>query len=345
MPDGDAIAVVVVSHNSAAHLPDLTAALLSQLQDGDEVVVVDNLSDDGSAVVARGLSPRLRVIESGANLGFGAGCHMGAVHSTAPLLMFLNPDSVPQPGCLQRLRAAATTHPDWGAWQAAVMMPDGRINSDGGVIHFLGLGWAGDCGQPATRLPREPQEVSFPSGAALVVRRQTWNALGGFDPSYFMYAEDLDLGLRLWLSGSRVGIVPDAVVVHDYEFDKGARKWYWLERNRWRTLLAVYPAPLLTILAPALIAAELGLLFISARDGWLSMKLRAQLATLLGLPQLLRRRSSVQSTRRIGSRSFASHLTASLDSAHLPIAHVRWAVDIQRLYWFAVRRLLRIVAE
>lgn len=335
----------MVSHNSAAHLRRLTPALLSQLQDHDELLIVDNLSSDGSAAVARELSTRLQVIESSKNVGFASGCHTGAERSTAPLLMFLNPDAVPQPGCLQRLRAAAIAHPDWGAWQAAVLMPNGTINTDGGVIHFLGMGWAGDCGQPATWLPREPQEIAFPSGAALVVRRAIWDGLGGFDRSYFMYAEDLDFGLRLWLSGSRVGIVPDAAVIHDYEFDKGTKKWYLLERNRWRTLLAVYPTPLLAMLAPALIAAELGLLFISARDGWLPLKLRAQAETLLGLPELLRRRRVVQSTRRIESASFASHLTASLDSTYLPIAHLRWAVNIQRRYWATVRRLLRLCPE
>ena len=122
-------------------------------------------------------------------------------------------------------------------------MPDGRINTDGGVVHYLGIGWAGDCGEPLSRLPGGPEEVAFPSGAAMVVRRSTWERSGGFDSSYFLYCEDLDLGLRLWLADHPVGIVPDARVVHGYEFDKGTDKWFWLERNRWRTVLSVYPCP------------------------------------------------------------------------------------------------------
>ena len=114
--------------------------------------------------------------------------------------------------------------------------------------------------------------------------------MGGLDPAYFLYSEDLDLGLRLWLAGYAVGIVPDARVLHGYEFEKGAGKWFWLERNRWRTVLSVYPLPLLLALAPALAGAEFVLLAVAALEGWLPAKLRAQGAVLAGLPTTLRRR-------------------------------------------------------
>ena len=90
-------------------------------------------------------------------------------------------------------------------------------------------------------------EVSFASGAALVVRREAWEAVGGFDERYFMYGEDLDLGLRLWLHGYRVGVVPAARVDHDYTFAKGGWKWFMLERNRWWTVLGDYPGALLVL--------------------------------------------------------------------------------------------------
>jgi GT2 family glycosyltransferase len=172
-----------------------------------------------------------------------------------------------------------------------------------------------------------------------------WEAVGGFDPSYFMYSEDLDLGLRLWLSGRAVGVVPDARVVHDYEFDKGARKWYWLERNRWRTVLSVYPRALLLLVAPALIVVELVLLAVAARDGWLASKLRAQAAVLRGLRGTLRRRRSVQATRRITALEFSSHLTASLDNEYLPIGEPHPAARVQRAYWAIVKRALALLGR
>ncbi len=341
----DALAVVVVTYQSAEHVARLVAALEPQLRDGDELVIVDNASTDGTAAVARALGGRTRVLESGANLGFAGGCHAGVEATSAPLLLFLNPDSAPAPDCIARLRDAAVEQPRWGAWQAAVMLDDGRINTSGGVVHFLGIGWAGDCERPASALPASEREIAFPSGAAMVVRRTAWSELHGLDREYFMYGEDLDLGLRLWLAGHRVGLVPDARVLHSYEFDKGTSKWFWLERNRWRTVLSVYPSAVLALIAPALLAGEIGLLAIAAREGWLLAKLRAQAATLAAVPSMLKRRRAVQRTRQIGADQFAAHLTSSLDSPYLAGAATPLLRVPQALYWRIVLRVLAALAR
>ena len=326
--------MVVVGHNHAARLHDLTEALLPQLREDDELVIVDNASSDATAARARAVAPRATVLELATNAGFAGGVRAGVTSTAAPLLLLLNPDCQPQPGALEELRKAATEHPDWAAWQAAVMLPDGHINSSGGVVHFLGMGWAGDCGRPAAALPDEPREVAFPSGAAMVVRRSAWDQLDGMEDSYFTYVEDLDLGLRLWLAGLGVGVIPQARVIHDYDFHKGAAKWFWLERNRWRTVLAVYPAPLLIALLPALLAAEIALVAVAARQGWLRAKLRAQAAVLVNLPSTLARRARVQRTRRIGVADFARRLTASTDSPYLSVG--RPAEAAAAAYWALV---------
>ncbi len=345
MPDLDALAIVVVTHQSADHLADLMQALIPQLRDEDEVAIVDNASTDGTPQIARSLHERVRVIETNANLGFSGGCHVGVESTRAPLLLFLNPDSRPQPGCLERLRAASANHPSWGAWQAAVLLDDEHINASCGIAHYLGMGWAGDCDRPISALPHAECEIPFPSGAAMVVRRGVWTKLGGLDREYFMYVEDLDLGLRLWLAGHRVGLVPAARVTHGYEFDKGPSKWFWLERNRWRTVLSVYPLALLVLVAPALLAAELGLLAVATRQSWLRSKLRAQWAALSGLPRTLARRRTVQATRCVSAAEFATHLTSSLDSPYLSAADSRWLSAPQALYWTLVRRILSLLAR
>ena len=335
----DALAVVVVTHNSAAEVAALAASLEAQLERDDECVIVDNASADGTAAQARALGGRIAVIDAGANTGFAAACRLGVAATSAPLVFLLNPDTLLTEGALARLRAVAAERPDWAAWQPVVLLPDGSINVAGGVVHYLGMGWAGGCGADAATLAAGPYETAFASGAALIVRREVWGELDGLRDDYFLYGEDLDLGLRLWLAGRRVGVEPRARVVHDYAFDKGARKWYLLERNRWRTVLATYPTALLVLVAPALVAAELGLLAVAARGGWLGAKLRAQAATLLGLPRALARRRVVQQTRRVSAGEFASHLTGSFES---PNVTVPWAVAAASgVYWRLARLLLR----
>ena len=222
---------MIVGHNSADALPASLGALLPQLRDDDEVVVVDCASRDATPSVARRLlGGRGTVLELGRNLGFAGGAMAGAQATSAPLLVFLNPDAAAQSGFMDAVRAAAGRHADWGAWQALVLLPDlERVNSDGNVAHWLGFGWAGGLETPAAQArARGDRVVAFPSGAAMAVRRVAWEAVGGFDHHYFMYGEDLDLGLRLRLAGWRCGIAPDAQVVHDYAFSKGDYKWFWM---------------------------------------------------------------------------------------------------------------------
>jgi N-acetylglucosaminyl-diphospho-decaprenol L-rhamnosyltransferase len=341
---GPPIAVVVVTYRNSANVAGTLRALTAQLRDDDQLLVVDNASGDGTADVAREAASRAQVLEQPRNLGFAGGCNVGAGASEAPLLLFLNPDAELSAGCLDALRRIDGERPEWGAWQALVTMRGGReINSSGGVIHFLGMGWAGSCGKPADVAPNGPSEVSFASGAALVVRRDAWERVGGFDERYFMYGEDLDLGLRMWLGGYGVGVVPGARVEHDYEFAKGDRKWLLLERNRWWTVLSDYPAALLVPLLPALLAAEAALLVIAARGGWLPAKLRAQATVLRELPQILARRRQIQERRVAGAARVSDRLSASLDNPYLGgAARIRALVALQRGYWAAVRALLRL---
>ncbi|MDP9345677.1 MAG: glycosyltransferase family 2 protein [Actinomycetota bacterium] len=333
------LAVVVVCHQSAAALGPTLRALGEQLRGGDELVVVDNASTDASVDATRAAAPDATVIETGANLGFASGCHIGVRATTAPLLLLLNPDALPAPGCLEALRACAAQRPSWGAWQALVTMAGGDlINTAGNVVHYLGFGWAGRCGEPVAIVGSAPTEVGFASGAALVVRREAWDAVGGFDERYFMYGEDLDLSLRLRLAGWGIGVQPAARVAHEYEFAKGDYKWFYLERNRWWTLVGDYPGRLLAVLAPALLAFEVALLLAAWRGGWLRAKLRAQAAVLRLLPAMLRRRRAIQATRAIGPGEFAQHLEASLDSPFLAAAgRIPGVRALQVGYWRIAR--------
>jgi N-acetylglucosaminyl-diphospho-decaprenol L-rhamnosyltransferase len=337
---GDRVATILVAYESADVLPATLASVQAQLEPGDELVVVDNASSDDSRAVAARLGAA--VVPLTANTGFAHGTGAGVRATSAPLLLLLNPDTVLRPGALAALRAQAAAEPRWGAWQALVLLPGGeRINTAGNVAHWLGIGWAGDCDRPVSAAPPAPKTVSFASGAALMVRRAAWDAVGGFPDEYFMYAEDLDLSLRLRLAGWEVGVVPGAQAEHDYAFLKGQYKWFLLERNRWWTVLADYPGRLLALVLPPLLAAEIALLAVAAREGWLPAKLRAQLAVLRSLPWALRRRARVQAGARISPAAFAAGLSASLDSPYLTgIARNQRLSALQAGYWQLVLRTL-----
>lgn len=350
-----------MTHDSREAVARSLPAVVEQLRARDELIVVDNASADGTPQAVRELAPEAKLIESGANLGFGAACNRGADTASGELLLLLNPDAVPAPGFREAIARPRAEGRGWAAWMGLVTAEGGRVvNTAGGIVHFTGIAWAGGAGTPlgegAPAANHEeagaesidspglensltgPREVAFASGACLAIPRETWRESGGFPEHFFLYHEDVDLSLRLRLTGGRLGIEPAARVDHEYEFLKGPAKWRYLERNRWATIIRTYPASLLILLVPALLATELALVAISIPGGWARQKLLAWADVARRLPRLLRERREIQARRAIGAAEFAAALTAELSSPYLgrvaTLAPLRWGL---RAYWSLVR--------
>lgn len=335
------LSVLIVAWNSREELARTLPAIVPELGEGDELIVVDNHSDDGTTDVVAELVPSARIVRSGGNLGFAAGCNRGAERARGDLLVILNPDAAPRPGFGEAIRRPWLERRGWAAWQALVANGDGTtINSAGNPVHFTGIVWAGGHGQPIGTAP-SAGEVAALSGACLAIPREAWEELGGFPERFFLYHEDVDLSLRLRLAGGTLGIEPSAVVDHDYEFAAREHKWRWLERNRWAFLIRVYPRSLLVLLAPALLLTELALIPASIAAGWGGQKLAAIGEVVRWLPRLLRERRQVQAARTVSASEFASWLTPDLDSPFIPaIARSAPARLLLRSYWKAVRSAL-----
>lgn len=335
------ISVVIVAWNSREELAATLPAVLAELAACDELVVVDNGSADDTKALVRELAPDAIVLSLPHNAGFAEAANRGVEAASGDLVVLLNPDAVPQPGFRDAIARPLADGRGWAAWMGMVTAEGGTVvNTLGGVLHYTGIAWAGGAGEPVPAQPRAA-EVAFLSGACLAMPRAGWLRLGGFDPGYFLYHEDVDVSLRLRLQGARIGIEPRAVVDHDYEFSANPAKYRHLERNRWATVLRTYPAALLALLAPALLVSELALHAIAAASGWGRLKLGADGDVLRALPRTLRERRRIQATRGISAREFAAFLTAELDSAYLGraagLAPLRWAL---RAYWAAVCLLL-----
>lgn len=346
-PSGPRLSVVIVTHNERDAISRSIPALLAELQPGDELIVSDNASTDGSREVVGELAPRATVLDNGANLGFMAAVNAGADVASGAVLVLLNPDAVVVPGWRRALLRPLREEPRFDAWMALVTMEGGHlVNTSGGVIHFTGISWAGDIGRPVKEAGAEPREVAFASGTCLAMPLSTWREIGGMPAEFFLYFDDVDLALRLRLTGRTVGLEPAARVDHHYEFEKGARKWRMLERNRWATLIRTYPAALLAVVAPALVATELALIPVSIAGGWGRQKLLANGDVLRGLPRLLRERRAIQATRVASSAEIARWLTPELSSPYLgrlaAWAPLRIAINA---YWTMACALLRLPAK
>ena len=289
------MSVIVVGYGDEPDLTACLAAIRSQLSTGDEMVLVDN------GVTALPDLHGARLLTSPSNDGFGAGCHLGAHATRGDVLVFVNSDAVLRPGALAALRGAVAD-PRVGLATGLVVMAGnpGTVNSAGNPMHYLGISWAGGCGDDVA-LHQTSRDVASVSGALFAVRREVWSRLGGLDPSYFLYHEDADLSLRSWASGLRVTYVPAAVAEHAYSFAKNPQKMHLLERNRLVTVLTTYPTPLLVRVLPALILTEPLFLLMAAVQGWAGAKLRSWWWLATHTPQIVARRRRAAEPAYAGS--------------------------------------------
>lgn len=180
-----------------------------------EVIVVDDGSTDQTASVLP-LIEGLRYYRRAENGGFIAACNDGAALAGGTTLVFLNNDTVPQPGWLDALLRTFSEHRNVGLVGAQLLYPDGRLQESGGWVLRDGRAESrGRFADPEHPVLRYACDVAYCSGAALAIPRALFEQLGGFDPRYApAYYEDTDLSFRVRASGRRVLCQPDARVVH-----------------------------------------------------------------------------------------------------------------------------------
>lgn len=228
------IAVVLVSHETRRAV---LAALGSLPVRADvEVVVADTGSRDGTVAAVRRQRPDVRVVEL-ANAGFGRAANTGVRLTKAPVIVVANADVRFGPGALDVLAGSLEADPTLGAVGPRVRYPDGTLQASArtvpgpldAVAHAaLGRirpgnrwtrryhGTAGDAGRP--------RDVDWLSGCALALRRRAVTEVGGFDPGFFLYVEDLDLGVRLRAAGWRLRYEPRAEVEHEVAASTSQRR-------------------------------------------------------------------------------------------------------------------------
>jgi GT2 family glycosyltransferase len=219
-----------------------------------EVIVVDDGSSDDTETALPRVTG-LRYHRRARNGGFIAACNDGARLARGEMLIFLNNDTVPQPGWLDALLATFDADPRVGLAGAQLLYPDGRLQEAGGVVFSDGSGWNyGRFGSPDDPRYAYLRDVHYASGAAIAIPRALFEQVGGFDTRYApAYYEDTDLAFAVRAAGRRVVYQPAARVVHDEGTSSGTdtgsgMKAYQL-RNRdifaahRRAALAAHPAP------------------------------------------------------------------------------------------------------
>jgi N-acetylglucosaminyl-diphospho-decaprenol L-rhamnosyltransferase len=268
-------AIVTVTFNSDDVLPAFLASTAAASGSSVEIVVADNDSATADHLRAVTEAAGARFVAVGSNLGYGAAVNR-AVATLAPDVRWVlvsNPDVVLEPDALDRMVATAAADPTIGAVGPRLLEPDGSVYPSARLVPSLrtGLGHAVFANvwqdNPWTKRYRQDgdhtvrRDAGWLSGACVLVRRDVFEQLGGFDESFFMYFEDVDLGWRIGRLGLRNVYEPSAVATHvggtatqgssermrlahhqsAYRFlsHKYAAWWLWPLRSLLRVALAV----------------------------------------------------------------------------------------------------------
>jgi GT2 family glycosyltransferase len=234
------VSAIVVTYRGHLYVDRCLSSLAAGSCGPAEILVVDNGSGDGTAEAVAERFPDVRLLANGRNLGYGGACNLAAAASHSEYLAIVNQDVESTPGWIDALVTALEHHPEAGLATPTVLIRDeSRVNACGNAPHYTGITVCRGYGR-AIGGSAHPQEVPAISGAAFVVRRSVYEALGGFDAAFFLYFEDTDLSLRAQLAGWRCLWVPTAVVLHDFAPHFSAEKVFLLERNRWMSWLKLF---------------------------------------------------------------------------------------------------------
>ena len=276
-----------------------------------EVIVVGDGSTDDSLAFVQERYPHIRTIASSENIGFAAACNLGARHTQGTFLAFLNNDARPHPAWLERLHRAFDGRATVGLVTSMILHLDGTIDSAGDGYLRCGGAFKHRHGEEVRSVELASSDAFGACGAAFMIRRSLFEALGGFDEDFFMVYEDVDLSYRARLLGASCVVAGDAVVEHvggaslanlsSAAVFLGQRnlEWTYFKNTPLALLVRTLPAHLLYTMA-----AGVGYLMVGHGRTYV----RAKLAAVAGLTRVWTKRRALQRLRQVEPAVLASQM-------------------------------------
>ena len=348
------LTAIVVNWNGEDYLPDCLNALLAQDPAPDEVIVVDNHSDDGSRAVVADRYPQVRVVDTGVN---GGPCHarnVGAAHASHERVLFVDNDVVLHAGAIAALTECMDRSERVAMVQARSVCGDDTevVHYDGGDLHFLGTLILRNWYRPLA----EAEPPAGPVGAAIalcfLVDKSAYQQVGGFDENLFILYEDNEFSYKLRMRGHEIHLCPEAVCTHlagtvglsvRGEARYPGKRTYLHSKNRWYVLFTCMKWRTLLLTIPAQLVYGVVYAVFGAGRGHLGAWIRGKWELLCLLPKAIAARGPAQRGRTIPDRDLlvASPMTLNPGLADTGVgAFVRRTMDrFFAFYWRLIRGL------
>lgn len=343
--------VIIVNYEGKADLEDCLPSVCDQRIDDYEIIFVDNGSSDGSVEYVRSEFPEVRILANEENRWYAGGNNDGLAMARGDYLVVLNPDVEVDEAWLEQLLAPF----DDDEVDESVGLTTSRIvkfgdretlNTCGNHAHYTGLGFCRGLDEPVESYS-EPERVPAVSGSSFAMRRDVYEAIGGFDETFEMYYEDLDLSWRARLAGYDILYVPESVVYHKYELAIPDWKLFNMERNRYLILLKHLRGSTLLRLLPGLLLTEVLVWLYATISGGAALRMKAASWwwLLLNRASVLESRRKIQALRERPDSELVAAMNVGLPLDQFGVTEVpRRLVSpvVRALYWpwqqLAIRR-------
>jgi len=280
MNESPLVSVIVLNYNAGDLLLNCIDSLKKSTYANLEILVVDNISSDGSQRKCKEKFPDIKLIQNEKNLGYCGGNNIGIKEAKGEFIVILNPDTIVEPNCIKELILAHEKFGD-GLYQPKILSlnEENIIQSTGNMLHVFGFGFARDKGNRIRDKKEEVEKIGYASGTCLFTSRKVIEKVGLLDEFLFLYHDDLDLGWRAAQIGINSYYVPDSKIFHveSYSLKWSAKKFYWLERNRKYCLLTHYSKETYGKMRFSLMLVDLFVWVFYISKGFLGAKIKAEL--------------------------------------------------------------------
>ena len=332
------LSVIVVNYR---HYDLLKACLrsvyASRLRDY-EVIVVDHATNAQQVADLKREFPDILIEGINENPGYASGNNMALELSTGEFVFILNNDVTVDPTVSNDVLREFRAHQEIATLQPMIVLQQDpeRMNNCGLDVQYLGYAWD-RCFKQLRSSCASAVKLNAFSGAAVVLRKSAVDTVGRFDENYFLYHEDVDLSLRLRNAGFVIKYTPTLLVYHHYSFKSEPWRYFYLERNRWFTVIKNYPWSLIILSIPAALFMELGVFTYSVFKGWSKEKVRAWGAVIRALPRLVQLRHRNGKTH-ITTKEFVKGMKGGVVFAEVNSPLLRYVANpLLGIYWLLIR--------
>jgi hypothetical protein len=344
------VAVLILGYNHRDFIIDTLRSVQAQTYTNYHVIYIDNASTDDSVSLVRHTFPDVEAIKHPTNIGYAGGYNQTLTRvftQEYDAAVLLNPDTVSDTHWLSELVASAYADKTIGFAQPKIYLWEkgatNSFNTAGNEINFLGFGYCGQYKHEDDPLLTQDTEITYASGASLLIKKEAYEMTSGFDDDFFAYLEDQDLGWRGKLLGYTSVLSARSLLWHKYDFQKkhlNNFKFFLLERNRFTFILKNFEIKTLLLILPACIIMETGVLLDSIMKGYFKAKLRGYFETAHNLRKTLHKRSLIQKTRVRTDKELFHFLNPEILFEEVDSPLLRGANIFLRCYYHIVKHLI-----